>query len=132
MLRVNRIKICEERNSKLTCNSKLTWKKLTEKDCREWKLTTKTLKKEAPGDQVRDLLCLQLASYLQGGPLMRMMPLHLHVNKKSEYDDDDAVHKIFSMTSVKKCKVLYLFLMVLFLMKLLLSLQAEINHNKLL
>ena len=31
---------------------KLTWKKLTEKDCLEWKLTKLTLKKGAPGDQV--------------------------------------------------------------------------------
>ena len=39
---------------------KLTWKKLTERDCRERKL-----KKGAPGDQVWDLLCVQLiASYL--------------------------------------------------------------------
>ena len=43
-----------------------------------------TLKKGAPGDQVRDLLCLQVASYLVGGPLMWMMPLHLHVNQKSD------------------------------------------------
>ena len=48
---------------------KLTWKKLTEKDCRE------------------DLLCVQLASYLESGPLMWMMPLHLHINQKSGYDD---------------------------------------------
>ena len=41
-----------------------------------------TLKKGAPGDQVRDLLCVQLASYLEGGPLMWMMQLHLHVNQK--------------------------------------------------
>ena len=27
-----------------------------------------TLKKGAPGDQVRDLLCVQLASYWEGGP----------------------------------------------------------------
>ena len=40
-----------------------------------------TLKKGAPGDQVGDLLCVQLASYLEGGPLMWMMPLH--VNKKN-------------------------------------------------
>ena len=46
-----------------------------------------TLKKGAPGDQVWDLLCLQLASYLERGPLMWMMPLHLHVNQKSDYDD---------------------------------------------
>ena len=46
-----------------------------------------TLKKGAPGDQVRDLLCVQLASYLERGPLMWMTPLHLHVNQKSDYDD---------------------------------------------
>ena len=68
---------------------KQTWKKLTEKDCREWKLTTLTLKKGAPGDQVWDLLCVQLAGYLERGLLMWMMPLHLHVNQKSDYDDDD-------------------------------------------
>ena len=45
-----------------------------------------TLKKGAPGDQVWDLLCVQLASYLERGPLMWMMPLHLHVNKKPDYD----------------------------------------------
>ena len=45
-----------------------------------------TLKKGAPGDQVRDLLCVQLASCLERGPLMWMMPLHLHVNQKSDYD----------------------------------------------
>ena len=45
-----------------------------------------TLKKGAPGHQVWDLLCLQLASYLERGPLTWMMPLHLHVNQKSEYD----------------------------------------------
>ena len=30
---------------------------------------------------------MQLASYLERGP--GMMPLHLHVNQKSNYDDDD-------------------------------------------
>ena len=48
-----------------------------------------TLKKGAPGDQVCDLLCVQLASYLERGPMMWMMPLHQHVNQKSDYDDDD-------------------------------------------
>ena len=46
-----------------------------------------TLMKGVPGDQVWDLLCVQLASYLERGPLMWMMPLHLHVNQKSDYDD---------------------------------------------
>ena len=32
------------------------------------------------------LLCMQLAFYLEGGPLMWMMPLHLHSNQKSDYD----------------------------------------------
>ena len=51
-----------------------------------WQLT---LKKGAPGDQVRDLLCVQLASYLEKGPLLWIMPLHLHFNQKSDYDYDD-------------------------------------------
>ena len=72
---------------------KLTWKKLTEK-LRKPAVSVSsrqlTLKKGAPGDQVWlwDLLCVQLASYPQRGPLMWMMPLHLHVNQKSDYDDD--------------------------------------------
>ena len=32
---------------------------------------------------------MQLASYMEGGPLMWMMPLHMPVNHKSDYDDDD-------------------------------------------
>ena len=28
------------------------------------------------------------SSYLEGGPLMWMLPLYLHVNQKSDYDDD--------------------------------------------
>ena len=43
--------------------------------------------------------CVQLASYLEGDPLMWMMPLHLHVNQKSDYDDDD-IHCI-SFSKVK-------------------------------
>ena len=77
-----------------------TWKKLTgggrgggggaNKHERNWQRKTAvsgsspqlTLKKGAPGDQVWDLLCVQLASYLERGPLMWMIPLHLHVNQK--------------------------------------------------
>ena len=40
------------------------------------------------GDLVWDLPCLQQASYLEGGPLMWMLPLYLQVNQKSDYDDD--------------------------------------------
>ena len=34
---------------------------------------------------MRSAICVQLASYLEGGPLMWMMPLH--INQKSNYDD---------------------------------------------
>ena len=37
------------------------------KDCRKWKLTTVD-PQGAPGDQVWDLLCVQLAIYLERGP----------------------------------------------------------------
>ena len=49
-----------------------------------WASRQLTLKKGAPGDQVWDLLCMQLASYLEGGPLVKKMPLH--VNYKSPND----------------------------------------------
>ena len=32
---------------------------------------------------------MQQASYLEGGPLMWMLPLYQHLNKKSDDDDDD-------------------------------------------
>ena len=35
---------------------------------------------------------MQLASYLERGPLMWMMPLHLHVNQKFDYDDDTVIY----------------------------------------
>ena len=54
------------------------------KDCREWKLTTVDPQERSTW---RDLLCMQLASHLERGPLMWMIPLHMHVNKKqSNYD----------------------------------------------
>ena len=43
---------------------------------------------DVPGDLVWDLPCVQQASYLEGGPLMWMLPLYLHVNQKSDYDYD--------------------------------------------
>ena len=45
-----------------------------------------TLMIDVPGDLVWDLPWVQQASYLEGGPLMWMLPLYLHVNKKSDYD----------------------------------------------
>ena len=47
-----------------------------------------TLMTETPEDLVRDLPCVQQASYLEGGPLMWILSLYLHVNKKSDDDDD--------------------------------------------
>ena len=38
---------------------------------------------------MRSAMRAALASYLEGGKLIWMMPLHLHVNQKSNYDDDD-------------------------------------------
>ena len=65
----------------------LTWKKLTEKDCREWKLrTVDPQERSTLRSGVRS--AMRAASQLPGkGPLMwEMIPLHLHVNKKSDYD----------------------------------------------
>ena len=66
---------------------KMTWKQLTERDCREWKLSLSTLMIDIPGDLMWDLPCVQQTSYLEGGPLVWMLPLYLHVNKKSVDDD---------------------------------------------
>ena len=50
---------------------KMTWKQLTERDRREWKLSQlSTLMIETPGDLVVDLPCVQHASCLEGGPLL--------------------------------------------------------------
>ena len=65
---------------------KMTWKQLTERECREWKLSAIN-----PHDRnmwrsgVRP--AMHAASQLSGrGPTMWMLPLYLHVNKKSDYD----------------------------------------------
>ena len=63
-----------------------------------------TIKKGAPGDQVPDLLCVQLASYLERAPLMWMMPLHLHVYQKSDYDYDDMMLLFFQTKLQEKNK----------------------------
>ena len=68
---------------------KLTWKKLTEKDCCEWKLTTVDPQERGTWRSGRRS-AMRAASLLPGkGPLMWMTPLHRHVNQKSDYDDDD-------------------------------------------
>ena len=65
---------------------KLTWKKLTEKDCRERKLTTVDPQERSTcRSGVRSAMRAD-SQLLERGPLMWMMPLHLHVNQKSDYD----------------------------------------------
>ena len=58
-----------------------------------------TLMIETPGDLVWDLPCVQQASCLEGGPLLWIWPLYLHVNQKS-YDDDDEWDIIVAMATV--------------------------------
>ena len=43
------------------------------------------------GDLVRDLPCVQQASYQEGGPLLWILPLYLHVNQKSDDDDEHII-----------------------------------------
>ena len=59
---------------------KLTWKKLMEKDCREWKLTT-VYPQERSTWRPDVRTAMRAASQLPGRELMWMMPLQLHVNK---------------------------------------------------
>ena len=51
-----------------------------------------TLMIETPGDLVWDLPCVQQASYLEGVPLLWILFLYLHVNKKSDYIWYDCWH----------------------------------------
>ena len=51
-----------------------------------------TLMTQTPGDLVWDLPCVQKASCLEGGPLLWIRPLYLHINQKSD-DDDDFIKK---------------------------------------
>ena len=43
--------------------------------------------------------CVQQASYLEGGPLYWILPLYLHVNKKSDDDDDDLTTEPVAVSS---------------------------------
>ena len=65
---------------------KQTWKKLTEKDCREWKLTTVDPQERSTWRSgVRS--AMRAASQLPGkGPTDVDDALHLHINQKSDYD----------------------------------------------
>ena len=59
-----------------------------EKDCLEWKLTAVD-PQERRTWRAGVRFATRAASQLPGrDPLMWMMPHHLHVNQKSDYDDD--------------------------------------------
>ena len=45
---------------------------------------------------------MQQARYLEGSPLMWMLPLYLHVNQKSDDDDDDNDGSLFKKRKEKK------------------------------
>ena len=70
----------------------MTWKQLTERDRREWKLSAIVPHdRDTWGSGVRSAMCA--ASQLPGrGPTVVDMALYLHVNQKSD-DDDDVENK---------------------------------------
>ena len=84
---------------------KLTWRKLTEKDCREWKHTTVDPQERSTWRSgVRFAMCA--ATPLPGRGPTEML-LHLHVNKKSDYD------MMICMTSLyQPWTVIYLFVLL--------------------
>ena len=53
-----------------------------QRDCRGSSRLS-TLMIDIPGDLVWDLPCVQQASYLEGGPLVWILALYLHINQKS-------------------------------------------------
>ena len=57
---------CSNSAVKTAIDIQVDGKQLTERDCREWKLSLLTLMINIPGD----LPCVQQASYLEGGPLI--------------------------------------------------------------
>ena len=59
-------------------------KQLTERDCREWKLSAiDPHHRDAWRSGVRSAM-------LAGGSLLWILPLYLHVNEKSNDDDDES------------------------------------------
>ena len=61
------------------------WRRLTEGGCREWKLTTVDPQERSTWRSgVRS--AMRAASQLPGKGPTDVMPLHLHVNQKSDYD----------------------------------------------
>ena len=74
---------------------KMTWKQLTEKDCKSGSSQLSTLMIDIPGDLVWDLPYVQ-----KGDPLIWMLPLYLHVNQTSIDDDDELSFLVKECTQV--------------------------------
>ena len=66
---------------------KMTWKQLTGRERREWKLSAIDPHDTDTWRSGVRLPCMQQASCLEGGPLLWIWPLYLHVNQKSNDDD---------------------------------------------
>ena len=65
----------------------LTWQQLTERDGREWKLSAiDPHDRDAWRAGVRSAM-RAASSCLEGGPLLWIWPLYLHVNQKSDNDE---------------------------------------------
>ena len=71
---------------------KMTWKQLTERDRTEWKLSAiDPHDRDTWRSSVRS--AMRAASQLPGrGPLLWIWPLYLHVNKKSDDDNDNRLY----------------------------------------
>ena len=68
---------------------KVTWKQLTERDRREWKLAAiDPHDRDTWRSDVRSAM-RAASQLLEGGSLLWIWPLYLHANKKSDDDDDD-------------------------------------------
>ena len=61
---------------------------------REWKLTTVHPQERSTCRSGARSAMHAASQYLERGQLMWMMPLHLHVNQKSDYDYDDDISAV--------------------------------------
>ena len=67
----------------------MTWKQLTERDCREWKLSAiNPHDRDTWRSGVRSAMHAASKLTWKGGPLLWILPLYLHFNQQSDDDDD--------------------------------------------
>ena len=88
---------------------KLTWKQLTDRDCREWKLSAiNPHDRDSWRSGVRS--AMRAASQLPGrGPTVVdiILPLYLHVNQKSDDDDNMLMEVFFTFSAFLNACVVY-------------------------